>query len=133
MNYRHIIADCTAVIALFYVHLYTDSSDIPLVNIKYRKTCLITEFKTPFLMPGSHFAGENTKISSRLKSMAKNMLQYLLDYVDGLIGSVHYISSHKTLDSKCLKNVFWKPMDFKNGQRFNVYPNRFIATNHAIS
>ena len=47
LNYRHNIADITAGITLFYVHLYTDSSDIPFVSIKYRKRCLIMEFQTP--------------------------------------------------------------------------------------
>ena len=33
------------------------------------------------------------------------MLRYLLDYVNGLIGSVHHISSYKALDNKCFSKA----------------------------
>ena len=73
-------------------------------------------------MPGSHFSGENTKIGSRLKSMAKNMLRYFLDYEDGLKGSVHYIYSYETLDNECLKNVFRKRQDSKKWTEIQRLP-----------
>ena len=43
--------------------------------------------------------------------MVKSMLLYLSDDVEDLIRSVHYISSHETLDNDCLKYIFRKRTD----------------------